>query len=195
MIDINNIKLMDILPPSISDDPDIKAMAEAIDNELHKVAARIPNVSILPRLRETTDSSLIDALAYQMHVDSYDSNLLLKVRRELVAKSLDWHTRKGTPAVVEEVITAHFGSGKVVEWFQYGGEPYYFKVFTENYSITQDQKDKFLNVLNQVKRESAWLESVEYVAMPQGNCTSYTAIAVAGIAMEITAEVKVYDMG
>lgn len=119
MRDIQIVTLSELLPSSIASDPDVAAAAAAIDAELRKATLSVPNVLIIPRIREITESVLIDLLAWQYHVDFYDAALPLATRRELVCKSLDWHTRKGTPSAVEEVVTAVFSDGKVIEWWDF----------------------------------------------------------------------------
>jgi phage tail P2-like protein len=201
MRNLEDISLLELLPPSIAGNQDIQAAAAAIDAELKKTTALIPSLSIIQQLvqRKITEKTLIDELAWQYHVDFYNpapgsENWPLQVLLELTAKSLDWHTRKGTPSAVEEIVTAVFGDAIVEEWFEYGGEPHYFKILSENYHVTQDIINEFLRLLDAVKRCSSWLEEIEYVARPQGICTSYAAVAAVGIMQEITVEVQVYGL-
>ncbi|GHU78843.1 hypothetical protein AGMMS49992_30150 [Clostridia bacterium] len=71
MRDLQTITLRELLPPSIASDPDILAAADAIDAELAKATALIPGVSLVPRIREITDSAIIDLMAWGFHVDFY----------------------------------------------------------------------------------------------------------------------------
>ena len=64
-----------------------------------------------------------------------------------------------TRAAVEELITSVFGEGRVEEWFDYGGEPFYFKVYT-NATFTEDMISKFDNMLEKVKNTRSKLETV-----------------------------------
>ncbi len=159
MIDIHNIKLIDIIPPNLKQDPDIIAASKAIDNEFSMVVTEAKECIILSRIDEL-GSDLIDILAWEMHVDFYDSTLPLDTRRQLVKNSLRWHQMKGTPAAVEELISTLFDEGKVEEWFEYGGNPYTFRVVTNNSSVTQDRAIEFIKALNSVKNERSWLDKV-----------------------------------
>jgi len=167
MRDLSTVTLREILPPSISHDLDVQAQAAAIDAELRKITQYIPNVSILPRIREITDSAVIDLLAWQFHVDFYDPELPLETRRELVAKSLDWHTRKGTPSVVEEVVTAVFADAVISEWFDYGGRPFYFKISTELTNVGGDAIAMLVAAIFAVKNTRSWLEAIEILRRGQ----------------------------
>ncbi|GIO09679.1 hypothetical protein J31TS6_57070 [Brevibacillus reuszeri] len=160
MIDIFNVSILDILPESLKQDPDIVAIAEALTPELQETSRTIKETSIMSRIDEQPEE-VIDLLAWQFHVDFYDPDLPLETRRELVKNSLPWHRRKGTPAAVEELITTVFGDGRVEEWFEYGGDPGYFKVITNNRSVTTDQAFLFIRALNSVKNTRSWLEKIE----------------------------------
>jgi len=159
MIDIYNVKLLDIIPPNLKHDPDIIAASKAIDNEFSMVVTKAKECIILPRIDEL-DSDIIDILAWEMHIDFYDPTLPLDTRRQLVKNSLRWHQMKGTPSAVEELISTLFDEGRVEEWFEYGGEPYTFRVVTNNSSVTQDRAMEFIKALNSVKNARSWLDRV-----------------------------------
>ena len=79
------------------------------------------------------------------------------------------HIRKGTPAAVEDLIAAVFGEGKVVEWFEYGGEPYHFKVVTNDYALANERSEEFIKALNTVKNARSWLEKIEVTQVEEMN--------------------------
>ncbi|BFH15905.1 phage tail protein I [Paenibacillus melissococcoides] len=159
MIDIGRIRLIDLIPPNLREDENVRAAAEAIDSELHAVTELMPNVAILHHI-DTLDEEWVDELAWQFHVDFYDSSLPLEQKRELVKNSLAWHRRKGTPSAVAELITTIFGSGQVSEWYEYGGQPGYFRVTTSDPSATNERAQEFYRAVESVKRLSAKLEQV-----------------------------------
>jgi phage tail P2-like protein len=160
MPDIYNVSLVDILPESLKSDPQVVAMAEAITPEIQDISEAISLIVLLATLDQQPEE-VVDLLAWQYHVDFYDPALDLEIKRALVKNSFSWHRRKGTAAAVEELITTVFGEGRVVEWFEYGGEPYYFKVITNNTSVTTEQAFMFTRALNSVKNTRSWLEKVE----------------------------------
>ena len=161
MRDLFSVNLQELLPPSIANDPNILAAAEGIDAELHKATERIPGVSIIPRIREIVDSTLINLLGWQFHVDFFGPDAPLEVRRELVARSLDWHTRKGTPSVVEEVVTAALADSKLTEWFEYGGMPYNFRITTEMPITSAEDIRTLIRAIFSVKNTRSWLDFIE----------------------------------
>ncbi len=137
-----------------------KALAEAATAILREV---IQKSKILDPNHEIPDS-LLDLIAWEEHVDFYDSTLTSSQKRELIKRSDFFHRHKGTSAGVEELITLIFGEGKVVEWFEYGGEPYHFKVITNNPSVTVEKALQFAEAVNSVKNLRSKLEKVEITA-------------------------------
>lgn len=159
MIDIYNISLLQLLPPNLKQDPDIIAASKAVDGEFILIVNEVKSCIIIPRIDEL-GSTLIDLLAWELHVDFYDPALPLEIRRQLVKNSTKWHIQKGTPAAVEELISTIFDDGKVIEWFENGGQPYTFQVVTNNESVSMDKAEQFTRALNSVKNARSWLDKV-----------------------------------
>lgn len=160
MINIFNVNLLDIMPESLKNDPQVQALCGAITPEIQAISNEIPQCILLPRI-DDLPGDVVDLLAWHFHVDFYDTALPIEIKRQLVKKSMLWHKRKGTPSAVEELISTLFDEGKVVEWFEYGGQPYYFKVVTNNESVTQERAAEFTKALESVKNKRSWLEKVE----------------------------------
>jgi phage tail P2-like protein len=165
MIDLSSFSLSDILPSSLTQNDENKAMAEALTVMLKKV---YEESSILdPTL--PIPEKLLDIIAKEEHVDFYDSSLSVEQKRQLIENSYFLHRKKGTPAAVEQLIQIVFGEGRVVEWFEYGAEPGYFKVVTSNPAVTNELAQQFIRALDSVKRKSAWLDKVEITQEDQMN--------------------------
>lgn len=160
MISLQQINLLDLIPSNLRSDPTIAAAAEALNQQLHAVTQLIPGVSILHHI-DSLPEDWVDALAWQWRAPFYDQSLPIEQKRELVRKALAWHKRKGTPSAVEELTATIFGSGSVQEWYEYGGQPGYFKVTTSDPSATADKANEFLAAINAVKNARSWLESIE----------------------------------
>ena len=159
MNDIKNISIVDLLPPSISKDSQILASAMAIDNELLKVTNLIDKIIIFPHI-DKLDSELVNILAEQFRAPSYDTNLPIETRRQLVRNSIAWHKKKGTVGALEEIVTTIFGESKVMEWYEYGGEPHHFRIITNDINTSDNMVDQFREAAEHIKRESSKLEDV-----------------------------------
>lgn len=160
MLNLSEVSLLDLIPPSLRNDSQVKAAAQALDVEIRAVTDAIGEIIFYSRI-DMLSGEVIDHLAWQLHVDYYNPNLPLGVKRTLVKNSLVWHKTKGTPAAVEELITTVFDEGQVVEWWEYGGEPYMFKVVTFNAAVTNEMAQEFIRALNSIKNARSWLEAIE----------------------------------
>ncbi|OLS34227.1 phage tail protein I [Alkalihalophilus pseudofirmus] len=156
---VYEVPLLDLLPPSLKHDPDIIAASRAIDTGFLLLADEVNNLILLPRVNELSED-LLDHLAYYLHVDFYDRSLEIETKRKLVKDSLYLHQIKGTPKAVEHLIETLFDEGQVQEWFEYGGEPYTFRVITSNPTVSNERASEFIRALDSVKNMRSHLESV-----------------------------------
>lgn len=162
MNNINGVKLEDLLPQNMRADAGVIAAARALDGELSAVTAAIEECVLIARVDELPEQ-VIDLLAWQWHVDFYDYNLSLDKKRSLVKKSLDMHRIKGTPAAVEAVVTAAFKSAKVVENWEYGGQPYHFKVEMVREGMpSRNELESLSRSINAVKNVRSWIDEISF---------------------------------
>lgn len=154
-------RIADRLPESLNRD-NMRELAEVIDEKMAEINQMSELVSIYPRI-DKLSSNLVDALAIQFHVDYYDKSLPLDTRRSLVKKSMCWHLRKGTKGVVQEMVQTVFASGVIHEWYEYGGDPYYFRVeLMTPMRITQDNLNLLVKLINLVKNVRSWLDELDF---------------------------------
>ncbi|WP_319403137.1 phage tail protein I [uncultured Anaeromusa sp.] len=161
MADIQSIRLVDLLPPSIRGDPQVQAAAAALDGELAKVTSLIQETFLLARIDELSEP-VLDLLAWQLHVDFYEPvGFSIEKKRALVKQSIAWHRKKGTPWAVEQVLSAAFAHSEVKEWFEYNGSPYRFKVMTIDSLPDDAAYQNLVKAINTVKNTRSWLDGIE----------------------------------
>lgn len=167
--ELQSTSLLDILPENLLADAQIYAAARALDDELRKVTAATRDALILPRIDELSEE-VIDLLAWQWSVDFYDELKSLAEKRNAVKQSIAMHRIKGTRRAVELALHMVYTSGEVSEWFEYGGRPYYFRVrFIEPNSISTEDVDRVIRIINAVKNTRSWLESIGFTRhVPMG---------------------------
>ena len=148
------------LPQSL-DKENVQEVAKVVDDTLLSFDKTIAEVLIYPAI-DMLGSELINTLAIQMHCDFYDDTLPLDVRRNLVKNSIAWHRIKGTPAAVEQMIQTVYQTGVVEEWFDYGGEPFFFKVNLGDSQITTQKIKNLIKMINASKNVRSWLEVLRF---------------------------------
>ena len=163
MIDLKSLELKSILPSSLSSDPKTVAMADAISSLSQKLASDIALVLLLPRI-DTMPENIVDYLAWQYHVDFYQADLSLDAKRKLVKNSTIWHRHKGTKWAVEQVVSTVFEHpAHVEEWFEYGGDPYKFKITASGFENIQ----QLVSAIKTVKNTRSHLDSINVDVNPK----------------------------
>lgn len=165
------------LPDSIAHDKDVQNICTAIRDRLWRIKKQSDLLLLLPRL-DDMDESLVDELAWEYHVDFYRPDLPVETKRNLIRQAISWHRIKGTPAAVEEVCSAVFKHAEVYENWQYGGEPYHFKVMVVKEDIpTVEIVETLIDAIEQTKNTRSWLDEIgfyrEYISKSYwGSCLS-----------------------
>ncbi|MBQ7544934.1 MAG: phage tail protein I [Synergistaceae bacterium] len=123
------ISLQDIIPASIAEDKNIRAIRRAIDPQLQEVSQSIREAFIVSRINELLEN-VIDLLAWQWHVDFYEPELPIETKRALVLDSISWHRKKGTKAAIISALRKLNFEPTIKEWFEpeLQTEPHTFSV-------------------------------------------------------------------
>lgn len=115
------------LPQPLTHDPKMIALARVAAKELLEVSGLAKTVLIYSRIDELPEE-MLDILAYDLHVDWYDYTYTLETKRNVLKSSVGIHKKMGTKYAVETALQDVYKTAKVEEWFEYGGEPYTFRV-------------------------------------------------------------------
>lgn len=147
------------LPEVLKRDEGMNALAQGIAQVLSDRVKEVESLSLYAHIGELPEE-LLDILAYDFNVTWWDRSLKLEDKRRMIQES--WHVRQhlGTKYAVELAVSAAFGSGVVTEWFEYGGEPYHFRISFVELRKVWENYDGFLSMLEAVKRKSAVLDSL-----------------------------------
>lgn len=156
---LSETRLSKILPENLLRDEQIKTCAAALDKMLSDLTEDVKQVIHLPRLDELS-GQILDLLAWQVHTDFYEPLFLNdETKRNLIRQSIEWHRQLGTRAALEKVNAAFGREIKISEWYEYGGEPYWFRLKTKPFFKKKDQ-DAWLRQLNHVKNVRSWVEII-----------------------------------
>lgn len=192
---ITKENLLLIMPPALTHDPSIMALATAAAEVLVNRLEEIDRLRLIPNI-DGMDESLLDILAYDFKVDWWDSNYTLEEKRRTLKSSWKVHKMLGTKAAVETAISAIYPDTKVSEWFEYGGDPFHFKLLIDaTYeNVDPERHGRVMERVEFYKNLRSHLDGIEYAAVPDGICVAYCGVGAAGVALQITTEVDVYGM-
>lgn len=133
---LQDLKLSEFLPQYMQSDETAKAFEYAVQRQILKVISEISNLKIYISI-DTQPESVLDELGWQFNIPEYASTLPIDAKRNLVKTAITTHRRRGTVAAVRQVVTDIFGDARLEEWFEYGGKPYYFKVYASNVTTVE----------------------------------------------------------
>lgn len=162
MSDIKDLDIEALLPDSISEDKKAKAIAEAVTNQLLEINRNINQILIWDDISKHDDNTLLN-LAWQMHTDIYDTSFGKQTRVNLINDSVNWHKVRGTPYAVRRALYNVYSSGYVEEWYEYGGEPYHFRVAGISDALNNDDDLKKLEMLiASSKNCRSWIDGIDF---------------------------------
>lgn len=125
----NNVYLSSF-PASLAVDPSKYALARAIADELRELNDRCDRLRIYSRIDELPEQ-LLDILAFDFAVSWYYYNGTLETKRAQIKSCFYVHKHLGTRGALETALSDVCPGTVLEEWFEYGGEPYYFRVILD----------------------------------------------------------------
>lgn len=156
---LNNVDMFRLLPQFMRDDRNSQAFAYAIQSQLNKVALNIEHARIYSRI-DSMDEELLDELAWQFNIPEYNHLYDIEVKRNLIKDCMITHYHRGTVGAMVKVVEDIFGDARLEEWFEYGGNPYHFRVRTRNSSVTDEMLQDLDRVIKETKNIRSHLEEV-----------------------------------
>lgn len=159
MINLKDAQITDCLPPIIANQPWAKAVSYATSQMFKRILEMAEASRTFTRVDEL-DHNVLDVLATDLRVSNYKQTYPLDLKRKLVKFALQYWATAGTKAATEEVVRTIFGDASISEWFEYGGEPGYFKIAITDTTLTDSDVLEFKRVAENVKRLSAWLDKI-----------------------------------
>lgn len=159
MISLHDAKMTDALPQILAKEPWAQAMAYAVNNQLTRLLTYADGVMVLASIDKMPDV-VLDVLAAELRLPYYDPAYSTTIKRELIRGGLQYWATVGTPESLTKILINIFGDAEIEEWFEYGGEPGYFRILTTNPNVSGETLEQFRKTAQDVKRLSAWLEEV-----------------------------------
>ena len=151
------------LPLALRGDISTEALAAATAEKLADRLAELDRLRIISNI-DNLEEALLAILARDFKVDWYDPDYSLEEKRRTVKDSWRVHKILGTKAAVETAIRAIYPGTRVLEWWEYGGEPYHFRldINITTDSIDSDKQRRVLERMNFYKSLRSHNDGVTY---------------------------------
>lgn len=177
--------LKDLIPASIAIDSQVKSATLALDDQLADINSHLIQTIILPRVDELSEE-VLDLLLWEFHI-TLDEGAGLAVsveeKRDLVKRAVEIHRLKGTKAALLRIFEMLSMRGVISEWYEYGGEPYKFKV--EILELSERGLDEQTYVLlerliDEYKNVRSWLDELNVYLTVRGAVPKVAMVSLCG---------------
>lgn len=159
MIKLSEASILNNLPETMATEPETIALAYAVQRQIAKILRAADGIRVWSNV-DGLDHAPLDMLAAELRTPNYSETYTLAVKRTLVKNAIKYYMKAGTSGAVEEMVTAIFSNGNVVEWYSYDGQHHHFRVTTTNPTISGETAEEFSRVVQTVKRKSTIFDGV-----------------------------------
>lgn len=174
MININDVEILDLLPYTFKI-PKYKALSRTM-KVLKGVFYNMISAAVIWADIENAAPVVLDAMAAELDAPFYSVDMTVEQKRSIIAAAFVYNSQVGTLSSVSGLLSAAFGNGDVTEWFDYGGDPYHFKVQMDGDKAHTDKSDfeYFYKMLDKIKNLRAKLDALS-ISYPPVTSTAYYA--------------------
>ena len=156
---LKDVDLIKLCPAFMREDKTNQVLASGISNIFQTWSDNLDRLPVINQLDKLSEAEL-DQLASDKNIFWYDYKASITVKRALIRNAKTVFNRLGTVWAVESVMNDYLPKTELQEWFDYDGEPGYFRIVTNNTEILRTDIQTFLNILKGIKRRSVWLEHI-----------------------------------
>ena len=185
-------ELFRVYPPVLKRDTTFAVLGEIIVKQLMK-DRELSDGTIIYSAIESLSEELLDALAYDFKVEWYDYNAEIMYKRSAIKECFRVHQYKGTKYAVETAMRSMYDKVAVSEWFEYGGEPYHFRIAI--YASTNDagKRSRIIGKLQYAKNLRSVLDEVIFEIIPDKPLNLTAGIKTCGISKRIHSQAEQTD--
>ena len=168
MTDLYAGQITDLLQNESAYNTEIQALAYAVRLEKQRIMAEADKTRTLAMIEQLPEE-ILDVLAVELRSPYYTEDMTIDQKRDVIANSLVWYYHAGTPSAVAEMAAVIFGSGQVVEWFDFDpndGDIVPGEFDIETGSPMQDPQEfmaQINRIINRVKNTRSHLRMVRFL--------------------------------
>lgn len=156
---LKDVDLIKLCPAFMRGDKSNIILSNGVNNVFRTWSTDLDRLTVINQIDKLKEAEL-DQLASDRNIFWYDSKADISVKRSLIKNAKTVFNRLGTVWAVESVMNDYMPGTELQEWFDYNGDPGYFRIVTTNTSVLKTDIQTFLNILSLIKRKSVWLEHI-----------------------------------
>lgn len=145
--------------------------------------------ALLVYMIDSVDASALPHLAEQFHVTGLEGWMQCETeeeKRSLLKQAINLHLFKGTKYALYKALGIISVQAEVVEWFEYGGDPYHFRLQISQASkgLSLKQQEDIFNIVNEYKNFRSRFEKA-IAKIPHEGQIHWGGVSTAGIRVVI----------
>ena len=159
MSKLMEVNYQDIFPENLKKYKNLRILSKNFEDIFKKyIIHNIDKLAFIYNL-DLLEDRILDEVAYYFNmVQKMIAFLALKIK---LIKSAYWiHSKKGTKeAVISQLKILNYKID-IKEWFEYGGKPFTFRLFTENQNKDKDWLKRVVELIKEYKNVRSILEAL-----------------------------------
>nr|DAW26131.1 MAG TPA: tail protein [Caudoviricetes sp.] len=183
--------LIATFPYSLSRDTDKLKLAVTVADGLVEMSVQLEYAMIFSRVDELPEE-ILDILAVDLNIQWYDNEADIECKRSTIKECMHINKYKGTKYAIEKALKSVYDDVRVIEWNEYGGEPYHFKIIIYDSSNDREKRDRVLDKVKYYKNLRSVLEETIFETGINTDIAVLAAFKTCGIHKRIGCEVKNY---
>lgn len=114
---------------------------------------------------------MADHLCLSLDIKGYKADLSLQKKRLLIRSALLNYSRMGTKAALEDAVGIIHGGTSVQENWEYGGQPYFFRVAVDagQEKVAENPVGRLLDTIMEYKNARSWLQGITVDVIEPGS--------------------------
>lgn len=151
--------LLQVAPYVLTGDATMNPLTEVLAESLSKLSLNTLLPIIYSRIDQLPED-MLDLLAKDFKVEWYNYNQSVSVKRAVIKDSFYVHRHLGTVGAVKRAISDVWDAFSLEEWFDYGGDPYHFRVAVADNDFTISKREEARKLINATKNVRSTLDDI-----------------------------------
>lgn len=170
MISLQQVSFSMLLPPNLQD-TQTRALGAAWDKVFRKLVEYTERVSMTFAFVMELGEEMADHLCLSLDIKGYKADLSLQKKRLLIRSALLNYSRMGTKAALEDAVGIIHGGTSVQENWEYGGQPYFFRVAVDagQEKVAENPVGRLLDTIMEYKNARSWLQGITVDVIEPGS--------------------------
>lgn len=156
---IQDTKMIDLVPTFMRDDRTVRRLCAAADAMFLKLIDAV-HLAWWRKYIDELEADQLDDLAKQIGITWYDDGADIISKRNVLKNYENVLAIAGTPDAVKYAVKDLFGDVEIIEWPEYDGQPYHFKMLV-NAKLTEDNTKRFESSIAAAKNVRSIIDSLE----------------------------------